>query len=207
MTSHDLERIALALVADGKGILAADETVPTLTRRFDALGIKSTEQSRRDYREMLFASPGTAEFISGAIMYDETIRQKSSGGTPLAKVLESKGILPGIKVDLGAKPLAGSPDERVTEGLDGLRDRLSEYRAMGARFAKWRAVFHVTDVLPSPACVSANASSLARYAALCQEQDLVPIVEPEVLMDGSHTIERCEERHRHRPSFGFRCPF
>jgi fructose-bisphosphate aldolase class I len=142
---------------------------------------------------MLFASPGAAEFISGAIMYDETIRQKSAGGTPLAEVLESEDVLPGIKVDMGAKPLAGSPDERVTEGLDGLRDRLCEYRAMGARFAKWRAVFHVTDVLPSPACVSANAGALARYAALCQEQELVPIVEPEVLMDGSHTIERCEE--------------
>jgi len=193
MTSHDLEEIALALVSDGKGILAADETVPTLTRRFDALGIESTEESRRAYREMLFASPGAAEFVSGAIMYDETIRQKSSGGMPLATVLQSEGILPGIKVDLGAKPLAGSPDERVTEGLDGLRDRLSDYRARGARFAKWRAVFHVKDVLPSPACVSANAGALARYAALCQEQELVPIVEPEVLMDGSHTIERCEK--------------
>jgi fructose-bisphosphate aldolase, class I len=193
MTSHDLEEIALALVSDGKGILAADETVPTLTRRFDALGIESTEESRRAYREMLFASPGAAEFVSGAIMYDETTRQKSSGGMPLATVLQSEGILPGIKVDLGAKPLAGSPDERVTEGLDGLRDRLSDYRARGARFAKWRAVFHVKDDLPSPACVSANAGALARYAALCQEQELVPIVEPEVLMDGSHTIERCEK--------------
>jgi fructose-bisphosphate aldolase class I len=193
MRSHDLEGIALALVTDGKGILAADETVPTLTRRFDALGIESTEQSRRAYREMLFASAGTAEFISGVIMHDETIRQKSSGGTPLAEVLESEGVLPGIKVDQGAKPLAGSPDEHVTEGLDGLRDRLSDYRAMGARFAKWRAVFHVTDRLPSRACVSANANALARYAALCQEQELVPIVEPEVLMDGSHTIERCED--------------
>jgi fructose-bisphosphate aldolase class I len=193
MTSHDLEEIALALVAAGKGILAADETVPTLTRRFDALGIKSTEESRRAYREMLFASPGAATFVSGAIMYDETVRQKSSGGMPLARALEREGILPGIKVDLGAKPLAGSPDERVTEGLDGLGNRLAQYRALGARFAKWRAVFHVTDRLPSPACVSANAGALARYAALCQEQEIVLIVEPEVLMDGSHTIERFEE--------------
>src|SRR5262249_18591465 len=149
MTSHDLESVALTLVAEGKGILAADETIPTLTRRFDTLGIQSTEQSRRTYREMLFTSPGAAEFISGVIMYDETIRQKSSGGMPLAEVQTVQGILPGIKVDTGAKPLAGSPDETVTEGLDGLRDRLSEYRAMGARFAKWRAVIHLTDALPS----------------------------------------------------------
>ena len=193
MTRHDLESVALALVPKGKGILAADETIPTLTKRFDTLGIQSTEQSRRTYREMLFTSPGAAEFISGVIMYDETIRQKSSGGMPLAEVQTVQGIIPGIKVDTGAKPLAGSPDETVTEGLDGLRDRLSEYRAMGARFAKWRAVIHVTDTLPSSACVSANAHALARYAALCQEQEFVPIVEPEVLMDGSHTIERCEE--------------
>jgi fructose-bisphosphate aldolase, class I len=192
MTSGDLERVALTLVADGKGILAADETVPTLTRRFDTLGIKSTEQSRRTYREMLFTSAGAAEFMSGVIMYDETIRQKSSGGAPLTETLAVQGILPGIKVDTGAKPLAGSRDETVTEGLDGLRDRLSEYRSMGARFAKWRAVIRITDRLPSSHCVSANAHALARYAALCQEQELVPIVEPEVLMDGSHTIERCE---------------
>jgi fructose-bisphosphate aldolase, class I len=193
MTSHHLESVALALLAEGKGILAADETIPTLTRRFDTLGIRSTEQSRRTYREMLFTSSGAAEFIGGAIMYDETIRQKSSSGTPLAEVLTVQGILPGIKVDTGAKPLAGSPNETVTEGLDGLRDRLKEYHGMGARFAKWRAVIHLTDTLPSSACVSANAHALARYASLCQEQELVPIVEPEVLMDGSHTIERCEE--------------
>lgn len=191
--SQDLESIAAVLVAKGKGILAADETVPTLTKRFDALGIQSTEQSRRTYREMLFTSTGAAEFISGVIMHDETIRQKSSGGTPFAQVLSGQGIVPGIKVDTGAKPLAGSPDEKVTEGLDGLRDRLSEYRGMGARFAKWRAVIRIADTLPSAACVSANAHALGRYAALCQEQHLVPIVEPEVLMDGSHTIERCEE--------------
>jgi fructose-bisphosphate aldolase class I len=161
-----------------------------LTKRFDTLGIKSTEQSRRTYREMFFTCPGAAKYISGAIMYDETIRQKSSHGTPFADTLASLGILPGIKVDTGAKPLASSSNETVTEGRDGLRDRLREYRNMGARFAKWRAVIHVTDTLPSAACVSANAHALARYASLCQEQGLVPIVEPEVLMNGSHSIER-----------------
>jgi len=191
--SEDLASIAASLVGDGKGILAADESVATLTRRFDALGIPSTAQSRRAYREMLFTTTGAAEFISGAILYDETIRQKSSRGKPLAEVLLSQGIVPGIKVDTGAEPLAGFPGERVTEGLDGLRDRLLEYHGMGARFAKWRAVISIADALPSPACVSANAHALARYAALCQEQQLVPIVEPEVLMDGAHTIERCEE--------------
>ncbi|MCA1409366.1 fructose-bisphosphate aldolase class I [Ensifer sp. IC3342] len=191
--NHDLGSIAAALVAKGKGILAADETVPTLTKRFDALGIQSTEQSRCAYREMLFTSVGAAEFISGVIMYDETMRQKSSSGVSFAHLLSDQGMLPGIKVDTGAKPLAGSSGEKVTEGLDGLRDRLSEYRDMGARFAKWRAVIRITNTLPSAACVSANAHALARYAALCQEQHLVPIVEPEVLMDGSHTIVRCED--------------
>jgi len=193
VTTHDLASVARALVADGKGILAADETTPTLTKRFDALGIQSTEQSRRTYREMLMTPPGVGDFISGVIMYDETIRQKSSRDTPLVDVQTSQGIIPGIKVDTGAKPLAGFPGETVTEGLDGLRDRLAEYRTLGARFAKWRAVIHVTDILPSFVCVSANAHALARYAALCQEQGLVPIVEPEVLMDGAHTIERCEQ--------------
>jgi fructose-bisphosphate aldolase, class I len=193
MRSHDLGGIALALIAEGKGILAADETVPTLTRRFEALGIKSTEQSRRAYREMLVAAPNIAELISGVILHDETIRQRISDGTRFPEFLANRGMLPGIKVDRGAKPLAGSPIELVTEGLDDLRDRLSEYRTMGARFAKWRAVIHISDTLPSPACVSANGNALARYAALSQEQGLVPIVEPEVLMDGSHTIERCEE--------------
>jgi fructose-bisphosphate aldolase, class I len=191
--SEDLESVAVRLTADGKGILAADESIATLTRRFDPLGIPSTEQTRRAYREMLFTTSGAAEFISGAILYDETIRQKSSGGTPLATVLSEQGIVPGIKVDTGAEPLAGFPDETVTEGLDGLRERLAEYHGMGARFAKWRAVIRITDTLPSVACVSANAHALARYAALCQEQHLVPIVEPEVLMNGAHTIERCEE--------------
>jgi fructose-bisphosphate aldolase class I len=192
MGGHELENVALTLVAEGKGILAADETVPTLTRRFDALKIRSTEESRRSYREMLFTAPGVAEFLSGVILQDETIRQKSSTGTPLAELLSGQGILPGIKVDTGAKPLAGAPNETVTEGLDGLRDRLAAYRGMGARFAKWRGVIHINDTLPSLGCVAANAHALARYAALCQEQNLVPIVEPEVLMDGAHTIERCE---------------
>jgi fructose-bisphosphate aldolase class I len=190
---HQLESVAAALVSEGKGILAADETVSTLTKRFDTLEIRSTEQTRRSYREMLFSSPGAAEFFSGVIMQDETIRQKSAGGTPLAELLSQQGIIPGIKVDSGAKPLAGCPGETITEGLDGLRDRLSAYHGMGARFAKWRAVIHVTEALPSTACIAANAHALARYGALCQEQDLVPIVEPEVLMEGSHSIERCEE--------------
>jgi fructose-bisphosphate aldolase class I len=193
ITGHDLEGVALTLVAQGKGILAGDESITTLTRRFDSLGVQSTEESRRRYREMLFTTAGAAEFISGVIMYDETIRQKSSAGTPLAEVLSGQGIVPGIKVDTGAKPLAGAPDETVTEGLDGLRERLVAYRGMGARFAKWRAVIHIDDTLPSLGCVSANAHALARYAALCQEQNLVPIVEPEVLMDGPHTIDRCEQ--------------
>ena len=191
--NHDTESIAKRLVADGKGILAADETPGTLTKRFDALGIRSTEESRRTYREMLFTAPDAAASISGVIMQDETIRQKSSMGTPLPQVLATQGIVTGIKVDTGAKPLALSAGETITEGLDGLRERLLEYRGMGARFAKWRAVIHIADGLPSGACVSANAHALARYAALCQEASLVPLVEPEVLMDGAHSIERCEE--------------
>lgn len=193
MATVDLESTAQALVADGKGILAADETPPTLTRRFDALHIDSTPDSRRAYREMLFTTPGIAEFISGVILQDETIHQKSATGTPLADVLVHQDVIPGIKVDTGAKPLAGWPGENITEGLDGLRDRLTAYRQMGARFAKWRAVIRIDDTLPSATCVQVNAHALARYATLCQEQGLVPIVEPEVLMDGSHTIERCEE--------------
>jgi fructose-bisphosphate aldolase, class I len=193
MTSTELEKTAQALVAGGKGILAADETPPTLTRRLEALKIESTPESRRAYREMFFTTPGIAEFISGVIMQDETIHQRNSKGMPLADLLGQQGIIPGIKVDNGAKPLAASPGENITEGLDGLRDRLKEYREVGARFAKWRAVIAVSDTLPSATCVQVNAHALARYAALCQEQGLVPIVEPEVLMDGSHTIERCEE--------------
>jgi fructose-bisphosphate aldolase class I len=191
--TRELETVARALVAKGKGILAADETPGTLTRRFTALGIVSTEDSRRAYREMLFSAPEIAASISGVILQDETIHQKSSSGAPLPQLLADRGILPGIKVDTGAKPLAGCPDETVTEGLDGLRDRLAAYRQLGARFAKWRAVIHVSDALPHLACIAANAEALARYARLCQEQDIVPIVEPEVLMDGAHTLARSEE--------------
>lgn len=193
MNFRALEEIAKALVVRGKGILAADETVGTLTRRFEKLKIPSTPDNRRDYRELLFTTPGSAELISGVIMYDETIRQKTSSGAPFPDILLKQGIIPGIKVDTGAKPLAGCESESVTEGLDGLRERLREYREIGARFAKWRAVIHVTDQLPSHTCVSVNAHALGRYAAICQEQGLVPIVEPEVLMDGAHTIERCGE--------------
>jgi fructose-bisphosphate aldolase, class I len=189
----DCEAIAKALLTDGKGILAADETVGTLTKRFEALGIASTPESRRDYRELLFTTPGAADFVSGVIMYDETIRQRSANGIPLADVLVKQGIIPGIKVDTGAKPLAGFEGETITEGLDGLRERLKEYRTMGAEFAKWRAVIHIANNLPTPTCIEANAHALARYAALCQEQGIVPIVEPEVLMDGSHTLDRFAE--------------
>jgi fructose-bisphosphate aldolase, class I len=192
MDTTALGQTAQALVADGKGILAADETVPTVTRRLASLAVESTPESRRAYREMFFTTPGVSEFISGVIMQDETIRQKDDQGTPLADLLIRQGIVPGIKVDNGAKPLAGSPGEHITEGLDGLRDRLQQYRKLGARFAKWRAVIEVSDTLPSATCVQVNSHALARYAAICQEQGLVPIVEPEVLMDGSHTIERCE---------------
>ncbi len=193
MAIVDLEKTAKALVADGKGILAADETPTTLTKRFEALKIQSTPDSRRDYREFFFTTPNIGQFISGVILQDETIHQKSSTGTPLADVLTKQGIIPGIKVDTGAKSLAGFPGETVTEGLDGLRERLANYRQMGARFAKWRAVIRIGDAMPTSTCVDVNAHALARYAALCQEQGLTPIVEPEVLMDGSHTIERCEE--------------
>lgn len=192
MADDSLETIARTLVADGKGILAADETPGTLTKRFAALNIESTPETRRAYREMFFTTPRIAECISGVIMQNETIRQASASGRPLADVLQQQGVIPGIKVDKGAKPLAGSSGETVTEGLDGLRERLQEYRQMGARFAKWRAVYQVDDALPSAACIDANAHALARYAALCQEQGLVPVVEPEVLMVGSHSIERCE---------------
>jgi fructose-bisphosphate aldolase class I len=193
MTQLALEEIAAALVSEGKGILAADETVPTLSKRFAALDIPSTPSSRRDFRALLLTTPGAAEALSGVILYDETLRQQSADGEPIASLCGRLGILPGIKVDLGAKPMAGTDGERVTEGLDGLRDRLAECRELGARFAKWRAVLDVDDARPSARCVTANAHALARYAALCQEQGVVPIVEPEVLMDGPHGIERCEE--------------
>ncbi len=193
MTAPTLDETARAIVADGKGILAADETVPTITKRLTARAIESTADSRRAYREMLFSTPDIAAFIGGVIMQDETIRQKSSTGIPLIALLGGRGVIPGIKVDEGAHPLAGAPGELVTEGLDGLRHRLEEYRQLGARFAKWRAVIIIRDGLPTARCVHANAHALARYAALCQEQGLVPIIEPEVLMDGVHTLERCEE--------------
>ena len=188
----DLNAVALGLLARGKGILAADETPRTLSRRFEALDIESTPESRRDYREMLFTSPGLGRYVSGAILQDETIRQDGRSGTSLVHLLGEQGIVAGIKVDTGAKPLAGSPEELVTEGLDGLRGRLSDYGELGARFAKWRAVIRIAGALPSPACILANAQALARYAALCQEQQILPIVEPEVLMDGDHSIDRCE---------------
>ena len=193
MATPDLERTARALVPPGRGILAADESTRTLTRRFAALGIESTAETRRAYRQMLFTTTGTAEFISGVILFDETIRQGTDDGTPFPQLLARQGVIPGIKVDRGTTKLAGAPGEEVTEGLDGLRDRLVEYRAMGAGFAKWRAVIRIGSGLPTARCVDANAHALARYAGLCQEEGLVPIVEPEVLIDGDHTIERCFE--------------
>jgi fructose-bisphosphate aldolase class I len=188
-----LSATAKALVAPGKGILAADESSGTIKKRFDSISVESTEANRRDYREMLFTAQDVGKYISGVILFDETIRQDAADGTPLVELLEGQGIIPGIKVDLGAKPLAGADGETVTEGLDGLRDRLAEYHALGARFAKWRATYSITDTLPSAYCIDVNAHALARYAALCQEAGIVPIVEPEVLMDGEHTIERSFE--------------
>src|ERR671924_388306 len=187
---NELERVAKALVAPGKGILAADESFPTIEKRFKALEIESTEDNRRSYREMLFTTPGIGDSISGVILFDETIRQEAADGTPFPRVLEDAGVIPGIKVDTGAKPLAGADGEKVTEGLDGLRERLAEYRQLGARFAKWRAVIGIGDNIPTRRCLETNAELLARYAALCQEANLVPIVEPEVLMDGAHKIDR-----------------
>ena len=186
-----LSDIARALVAPGKGILAADESTGTIKRRFDSIGVESTETNRRDYREMLFRTPGASEFISGVILYDETIRQSSDDGTPIVKVLSDAGMMPGIKVDTGAKELAGAPGESVTEGLDGLRERLAEYVELGARFTKWRAVIAIGPHIPTPYCLDVNAHALARFAALSQEAGLVPMVEPEVLMDGDHDIDRC----------------
>jgi fructose-bisphosphate aldolase, class I len=193
MGRNALAETARALVAPGKGILAADESPPTIEKRFQKISLESTEDNRRAYREMLFTTQGIGEHISGVILYDETIRQQGSDGTPFPKVLEQAGIIPGIKVDKGAKPIAGAPDEKVTEGLDGLRERLSEYRELGARFTKWRAVIEIGERIPSYLCIHANAHALARFAALSQEAGLVPIVEPEVLMDGGHSIERCYE--------------
>jgi fructose-bisphosphate aldolase, class I len=186
----ELHETAVALVAEGKGILAADESDGTIKKRFDSIGVESTEDNRRAYRELLFSTDGVEDFISGVILYDETIRQSAADGTPFPQLLESKGVLPGIKVDLGAKPLANSDGETITEGLDALRARLEEFRGLGARFAKWRATYTITHELPSEYAIWTNAHALARYAALCQEAGVVPIVEPEVLMDGSHSIER-----------------
>jgi fructose-bisphosphate aldolase, class I len=190
MAQHDLHETARALVAEGKGLLAADESDGTIKKRFDSVGIESTQENRRAYRDMLFTTPGVEEYISGVILFDETIRQSALDDTPFPQLLAAKGAIPGIKVDLGAKPLAGAEGETITEGLDGLRERLAEYRELGARFAKWRAVYSISDTNPSEYAIWTNAHGLARYAALCQEAGLVPIVESEVLQDGAHTIER-----------------
>jgi fructose-bisphosphate aldolase class I len=193
MSENEIRQTATALVAEGKGILAADESNGTMNKRLKAAGVAEEEETRRALRELLFTTDGTAEYISGVILYDETFRQSTSDGTPFPELLEQQGIVPGIKVDTGAKPLAGAPGEKVTEGLDGLRERLEEYYEGGARFAKWRAVIEIGDGMPSRYCVHANAHALGRYAALCQEASIVPIVEPEILMDGDHTIDRAEQ--------------
>jgi fructose-bisphosphate aldolase class I len=190
MDLAELNKVANAMVAPGRGVLAADESAGTCKKRFAAIGVESTEENRRDYRELLFRSKGMAN-ISGVILFDETIRQRAKDGTPLAKIIEQAGSLPGIKVDKGTKPIPFYPEEVITEGLDGLRERLVEYRGLGAKFCKWRAVIDIGPGIPSYYCVKANADALARYAALCQDENLVPIVEPEVLMDGDHDIDRC----------------
>jgi fructose-bisphosphate aldolase class I len=190
MTTQELDSTARTLVAPGKGILAADESTGTIEKRFSAVGVASTEANRKVYRELLFATPGLGNCISGVILFDETIRQKAADGTPFTEVLKRQGIVPGVKVDKGAKGLANFLGEKITEGLDGLRDRLSEYRQLGARFTKWRAVITIGPGIPMPTCLQANAHALARFAALSQEAGLVPIVEPEVLMDGNHSLER-----------------
>ena len=193
MNAQGLIDTARMLVAGDKGLLAMDESNPTCNKRFAKLGIPQTVEARRAYREMIVTTPGLGECISGVILYDETIRQQKKDGTPFLKVITDAGIIPGIKVDAGAKDMAGHPGEKITEGLDGLRDRLAEYSHMGARFAKWRAVIALGDGIPSRGCIEANAQALARYAALCQEAGLVPVVEPEVLMEGVHTMDRCCE--------------
>ena len=194
MNTAELEASARAMVAKGKGILAIDESAPTIKKRFDTINIESTEENRRAYRELLITAAGSNAYISGMILFDETIRQATRDGTPFSRVLAEQGILPGIKVDTGAKDLALHPGEKVTEGLDGLRERLAEYKSLGAKFAKWRAVITIDgDTIPSRACIDANVHALARYAGLCQEAGLVPMVEPEVLMDADNTIERCYE--------------
>ena len=193
MSIDQLAETAQAMVAAGKGIIAIDESTNTIKKRFDSVGVENSEENRRAYREMLLTTPGLGEHISGAILYDETLRQKTRDGVPFATVMSRAGIIPGIKVDKGPMPLAGFPGEVVTEGLDGLRDRLKEYAQLGARFAKWRAVINIGDDIPSGTCIEANSHALARYAALCQEQGIVPMVEPEVLMDGTHDIDVCFE--------------
>jgi len=191
--ANELEATAQALVAERKGILAADESFPTIEKRFKSISIESTEENRRAYRDMLFTTPGLEEFISGVILFDETLRQAASDGTGFAEVLSSRGMVPGIKVDTGAKDLAYFPGEKITEGLDGLRGRCEEYYGMGARFSKWRAVINIAQDIPTDFCLRANGHALARYAAISQEQGLVPIVEPEVMMDGGHSLDRCAE--------------
>jgi fructose-bisphosphate aldolase class I len=193
MSTQELIATAKAMLAEGKGLLAMDESTPTCDKRFEKVGIPQTEETRRSYRELIVTTPGLGEFISGVILYDETIRQFREDGTPFVKVITGARIIPGIKVDTGAKDMAAHPGEKITEGLDGLRTRLAEYSQMGARFAKWRAVITIADGIPSRGCIEANVHALARYAALCQEAGLVPIVEPEVLMDGEHSLERCFE--------------
>jgi fructose-bisphosphate aldolase class I len=193
MSKQELEQVARAMVAEGKGILAADESMGTIKRRFDSIKIEPNEENRRAYREMLFATKGIEEAISGVILFDETIRTKASDGTPFPQLLAKKGIIPGIKVDKGPVDIPNFPGEVVTEGLDGLRGRLKEYKELGAKFAKWRAVITIGDGIPTYTCLEANAHALARYAALCQEAGIVPIVEPEVLLDGNHTVERCQD--------------
>lgn len=194
MSSMDLVKTAAAMVAEGKGILAIDESTGTCQKRFDSIGVECTEENRRAYRDMLLTTPGLGDHISGAILFDETLRQATADGTPFTKVMADAGILPGIKVDKGAHPLAGAaPGEKVTEGLDGLRARLEEYAELGAKFAKWRAVINIGENMPTPGCIDANAHALARYAALCQEAGLVPMVEPEVIMDGEHDLDECYE--------------
>ncbi len=213
MASNDLAAIARQMVAPGQGILAADESTGTITKRFDNVGIESTEENRRDYRELLVTAPNAGDYISGIILYDETIRQEASDGRPFVEMLNEVGILPGIKVDTGAKPLTFVPEEKMTEGLDGLRERIEEYVQLGAKFAKWRAVLTIGPDIPSQYCIDVNAHALARYAALCQEGGLVPIVEPECMIDGDHTIDRCydvtdatlfavfDQLHRQRVNF------
>ncbi len=191
--AQGMHETARAIVADHKGILAADESTGTIKKRFDSIGVESTEENRRFYRQLLFTTPGMEEYTGGVILYDETIRQAADDGTPFPEVLSSKGVIPGIKVDTGAHDLAGHPGEKVTEGLDGLRTRLEEYRSLGGRFAKWRAVITIGDGIPTDTCIAANAHALARYASLCQEAGIVPIVEPEVLMDADNSLETCWE--------------